>query len=750
MARTMLLLALGAIGGAAAALLLMAPTFNLAGQEVSDLPTVSEALPALQALDDPAPAPPAVARPAGSLPDAAGLALIEAVAAITDPGDIESRIVDLATWPRSRSRDAELRVLLLRLAEFDAGHAARFAWSQSLEVRFIAPLYRYWASMDAEAVLADLARISPATEVRDLALAVLDVFGNDDRGVARVAAALPEADRLGFEIEAMAARARQDPTAALMDLLAVQGSPARSFGGARVAAAAVRVDPLRAVTDAALIENDASRASYLGAVIRNWTEVDPDGVFAWLESLTGDPDSASDPVRVLLQEQGLFASLLSQVADSDPERLLAMVDQLPVAMRTQALRGGLQALAAIDPLQALARLDQLPVGQDRNSTLQTVARAYARQDPAAALAWARALSPPSEQALRAVINGIAAVNIDQAIDIVEFELAGQSSGAAQNLASAVASGLLSRVALSSVDSAEVIRVANRLMQIDDPRLRTSMMSMTTMWASRDPEAALGWMSGHAEQIEPQLFSMVGQTVAQSDLDAALQFLATLPAGQARENLFQGVAAGIASQSMDRAVVFLDAHRGQPGTDAAWSAVVMQAAWSDPVAAAGLFERAGTSTQLMQIAPTVATALARQDPLRAAQWAQGLGDEQARSTATAGVVSAWAMQDADAAAQWVRTLPVGAARDRALAGYLSASAADRTLDTSVLSGFSSDIARQEAVGRAIVQIGQRDPREARQLMERWITDPVLRQQTEQSLARSGGMATGTGNVMIILP
>ncbi len=750
MARTMLLLALGATGGAAAVYLLMTPEFSPDGRAVHAPAAVSEALPAPRPRDEPAAAPPAVARPVGSTPDTPGLALIEAVAAISDPGDIETGIIELANLPRSRSRDAQLRVLLLRLAEFDAGHAARFAWAQSLEVRFIAPLYRYWARMDAEAVLAELERISPATEVRDLALAVLDVFGNDAHGVARVAAALPEADRPGFEIEAMAARARQDPTAALMDLLAVQGSPARSFGGARVAAAAVRVDPLRAITDAALIDNDASRTSYLGAVIRNWTEVDPDGVFNWLQSLTGDADSAQDPVRVLLQGQGLLASLISQVADSDPERLLAMVDQLPVSVRAQALRGGLQALASTDPLQALARIDQLPVGQDRNNTLQTLARAYARQDPSAALAWARSLSPPSELALRGVINGIAAVNIDQAIDIVELELANQSSGAGQNLASAVTSGLLSRVVLSNVDSAEVVRVANRLMQIDDPRMRSSMMSMTTMWASRDPEAALDWMSGHAEQLEPQLFSLVGQSMAQNDLDAALHALATLPPGPARENLLQGVASGIASHSVDRAVEFLDARRDQPGTDAAWSAVVMRAAQNDPVAAAGLLDRVGTSTQMMQTAPLIANSWARQDPLRAAQWARSLGDEQARSAATAGVAVAWAAQDADAAAQWIRTLPTGAARDRALAGYLSASTTGRSLDTSVLPAFSSDIARQEAVSRAIVQIGQRDPREAQQLMEQWITDPVIRRQTEQSLARSGGIAIGTGNVVTILP
>jgi len=60
-----------------------------------------------------------------------------------------------------------------------------------------------------------------------------------------------------------------------------------------------------------------------------------------------------------------------------------------------------------------------------------------------------------------------------------------------------------------------------------------------------------------------------------------------------------------------------------------------------------------------------------------------------------------------------------------------------VDTSLLASFSSDVTRQQAVANAAAQLVGRDPKEARALVDRYVTRPEIREQAERMLERGPG-------------
>src|SRR5690606_21167439 len=108
---------------------------------------------------------------------------------------------------------------------------------------------------------------------------------------------------------------------------------------------------------------------------------------------------------------------------SDADRLLAIVERFPPDARLAAQRAALDVLATRDPLDAFARIESVPPGRDRDRLIQTIGEAYARNDADAAIRWAASLSPRSQAALNGVVSGVAAVDVERAVDFVVRELA---------------------------------------------------------------------------------------------------------------------------------------------------------------------------------------------------------------------------------------------------------------------------------------------------------------------------------------
>src|SRR5690606_17117234 len=409
-------------------------------------------------------------------------------AAAADAFELETLIDAAARRPASRRRDMELGALLARLAELEPRRAAEVGQALRLETRFLVPVFTAWAAADADAAIAALGDVLEPAALRTLALAVLDTVGNDADNVARVASALPESDRTAFSIDALGERARRDPGGALAAAIALDNESARALALRTVADTVAAVDPLAALAAADAITDSNLRLAYTYGVIDRWATTDPAAVFAYLEAAPPGEIPAS-------------AALFSRIATSDPERLLAMVDRLQPAVRRIVKRSALQALAAPNPLDALARLESMPQGQERANVLESIAQAYGRQNPDAALAWAKAQPPSSRDAMSAVLRGIAEVDFDRALDLLIAEAeSAEANGRAltTSLPTAMLFPLVTTVGGGDRDYA---RVADRLVSVASPGIRAMMASTLSAWSQTDPENAVAWAIANAERLD---------------------------------------------------------------------------------------------------------------------------------------------------------------------------------------------------------------------------------------------------------
>src|SRR5690606_13577924 len=100
-------------------------------------------------------------------------------------------------------------------AGLDPRRAVQLALALFLDDRLVVAAFVAAAGASAGDALDQLANVRHPALQRDIARALLDVLGDDDRVVERIAAALPETLRPWFEIGALVRRAGQDPAGAV-------------------------------------------------------------------------------------------------------------------------------------------------------------------------------------------------------------------------------------------------------------------------------------------------------------------------------------------------------------------------------------------------------------------------------------------------------------------------------------------------------------------------------------------------------
>jgi hypothetical protein len=357
---------------------------------------------------------------------------------------------------------------------------------------------------------------------------------------------------------------------------------------------------------------------------------------------------------------------------------------------------------------------------------QLVARSYGKQDAAAALAWARS-QPGRDNLVAAVLGGVAEQDANRALDLaLELTSPTERMRAVQSIA-----------VMTLRQNGATETIANRLLTIDDPQLRENMaFSVTSMWASRSPDEAMSWLLANGQDASPNVFMQVGQQLAMRDPRSAIGYTARVPAG-AREQWMQGVAQGYSQSDPQGAIDWLAQFRGEEWYGAAAGAVAMNVAQRDGAAAARLLDgidRRGGNVELQRLSTLIAVNWANQDPAAAAEWALDRPTDAERISTVTQVLGTWSNQNVGEARQWALRLPQGALRDQSLT-MLLATTASRTqsgLDASLLSGFTSDGARQRAVLQVLQGVAYGNPARAQAIADAYLTDPALRAQAERVL------------------
>jgi hypothetical protein len=145
------------------------------------------------------------------------LEAFRAAARLDDAAALEAALAAATERPPSAARKLEIDALLLHFAELDVRRAVRAAQSLSLGAEFVAAVFDAWARDDAAAALAELGALEPAATRQASALAILRALGGDHESARRIAAALPAAQRVAFDVAAVGVRAERDSLGALRD-----------------------------------------------------------------------------------------------------------------------------------------------------------------------------------------------------------------------------------------------------------------------------------------------------------------------------------------------------------------------------------------------------------------------------------------------------------------------------------------------------------------------------------------------------
>jgi len=633
-------------------------------------------------------------------------------AAGTGHADLETALARLADLPDSAARDLELDAALARLADIEAARAAALAQALGLDRRFLVRAFQYWTEADARAALSGLAAIASPALRREVAIGLLDVPGHDARAVA---AALPPADRQVFDAGRIGRRAEHDPFGALRETLALGDTAAQRAALDRVALAWAEQDPLGALRQAGLLP-DNLRAVFERRVVTEWARLDAAGFLAYAQSGAADASAVSAAVPML--------------AASDPNAALRIAEALPGDTRSFRL-SAINTLAEQDPAAAMAYVDAMPAGQDRDTMRQQVGSRLAQRDPDAALAWAGSLEPPSPEVMSSVLSAIARTDLDLAAEL----LADPPPGLNPTLV------IMNIASSAGRDPDQAAKLADRLLGQTGLQAASSMERLMSTWIQQDEESALAWLVANGDEVNASVVGNAAQSLARRDPVAAAGYIDRLPPSS-RGTWMAQVAGPYAAYDPAGAMGWLAQYRGQDGYDVAFRQLIVQSAQADPRAAAGMLSQAGPTVQL-GAASQVASVWARQDPQAAARWADGLSDAEARASAVGAAVSYWAGTDAAAARSWALGLRPGDARDQALTPLVTRAASSGDVDRGVLDAFSSDRARQQALSSAIPLLARTDAEEARQLLEREITDLTLRRQTEERLEQM----TGAGQIVL---
>ena len=535
------------------------------------------------------------------------------------------------------------------------------------------------------------------------------VVGNNEHDFAAALASLPQAGGTeGLPIELVAAAARTSPSAALRQTVLIDDRAERARALERIASIWAGMDPRAALAALDVIGDTRLRDVFQAAVLREWARKDPLAMIAYL----GEHGSMTPG------EAAISQAAFDEILDVDVDQLLVLADRLPASIRDVARRTALMRLAEENPRHALDYVAEIPAGSYRDMLLMSIARGYARNDPEAALAWARGLD---SFILDRVLWVVAERDPARA---VEMALAMES----------VSERVPAMQALLYNGQVDPRMFADRVLALPDSGLRDQAVQLLAgVWISRDADAAFEWLVGNAVRIGVGSFAELAQQLGYQDPIAAARVANRIPSN-ARGVWIQGVARSYGRADPKGALAWIEQFEGGPGYNVAVSELVQTAAAHDPQAAARLLASVSDTSlgSYRGAAGSVAHSLAKQNPAAAGQWALNLDDAQARGFAIGAVAREWAAANAPAARNWAMSLPQGEVRDAALTSLLYGIAEEGIPDGSLLGAFNVDSARTEASRGVVVILAQRNRDDARRWIESQITDPREREQAERLL------------------
>lgn len=186
--------------------------------------------------------------------------------------------------------------------------------------------------------------------------------------------------------------------------------------------------------------------------------------------------------------------------------------------------------------------------------------------------------------------------------------------------------------------------------------------LAAAWAHNDRDGASAWALSLRDSEQRAALDGIAKSVATTDIEQAVSWIETIPAGSTRTFALQTIAAEMLKKDDPAAIVhWLDT---LPDLKTAQERTPLYSAvsrWTtnEPQAAAQWALNHTDVAVTAEMVPRVASAWAQQTPRAAAEWVEGimLEDGSIRNKAIVNAVTIWIEQDRQRALEWLETVDV---------------------------------------------------------------------------------------------
>ncbi|MGI9285885.1 MAG: hypothetical protein ACR2P1_10895 [Pseudomonadales bacterium] len=438
----------------------------------------------------------------GSLVDVLSLptqfAQTEAMVALAARSDIDALIQLIAATRKvgpDSTRQRLLIISLLRFTELNAPLALEYLLSSNLDAndsQLLAVFFGAWATTDLNAALRGVRQLSHPQHIQISGDAILMAHKAHGEELAQdIVGQLPS--EYSTQRYAMTALIHRAGTA-----------------------------PAEAFKEALLIEDLQQRGRALHSIMTTWALQDVRAAASHVLNLQ-NPDL----------RKNLVYSVAQQYVDQYPDAALEWIQtNLEDQQRDSMLRVAIGQIARHNPQRAINYLEKFPAAKRQANMPQTIATAWASNDPQAAIDWVNTQDPQqAAQALRAIARVWSTKDPEAAGRYVE------------NLPAESRQGWIIGVAASYAQR-DPPAALSWLQQYDaEQGYSAALNSILTQWAHRDPRAVLAYVE---RQPEAQKLSSVVvnsmSRLAQQDTAGAAAIVEAMPEGPVRQSAAGALAA----------------------------------------------------------------------------------------------------------------------------------------------------------------------------------------------------------------
>jgi len=612
---------------------------------------------------------------------------LHVLAGRSDSGGVQNLIFEANRIANDIERVALLNVLFFRLTETDPQSALALARMDQFNTvkSFEQTVWRAWARKDLDDALF-AARIQASTARQSFAAqslyAAFGYMGNETT------------DRIEAELEIEPDRSSR---ARYLYLLADR-SPAEAIG-------------------------------YINSLERGREQLELVAWLAYYFSLR-DPTAALRYAELfaVASDGNHYSNIInSNIAFQDPK---GTIERMLASGTGEQFSGeyhyAARELASTDLASAKQFYEQTRSDQQRQILGSAIAAELAKNDPVAALAWARANERGQRpMLLMSVLGQIAQVD-------PQLALAEALKSPSESMRPMLVSSIVQQIARNN--PADGIPYLD---QIEDRQQRLEVSQhLASMWIRTDTDAAVEWILSQDKETAGQLMMQASQTLLRSDVDAVIRLLPRLD-GQYQESLRLQVAQQLAtSRSSEEALAFVRQFQGQPGYDQLQASVVAGIARTDAVMAMQLADQIADSAARDTAYMNIIGQHARTDPVEALRWLSSVSDDQMRGTASGQLATQWYARDPAAATRWVTNLPRGSTRDDTIMHMASKWREPTKAQMNLVASIEDRDKRGQAKLMQVYSLIRTNPAKARELLEDEDISSEQRQQIETMINQYG--------------